>query len=74
MSEAWRTVCIFISSTFVDMHGERDHLVRVVFPELRERCAGRRLGPPTYTLSNTALASSPRISCAASTYHAACRR
>src|SRR5687768_11953171 len=25
------------------MHAERDHLVRVVFPELRERCARRRL-------------------------------
>jgi hypothetical protein len=29
---------IFISSTFRDMHGERDHLTRVVFPELQERC------------------------------------
>jgi len=39
----WKTVRIFISSTFRDMHAERDHLVRVVFPELRERCAKRRL-------------------------------
>jgi len=29
---------VFISSTFRDMHAERDHLVTVVFPELRERC------------------------------------
>jgi len=34
---------VFISSTFRDMHAERDHLVRFVFPELRERCAGRHL-------------------------------
>lgn len=29
---------VFISSTFVDMHAERDILTQVVFPELRERC------------------------------------
>jgi WD40 repeat protein len=39
----WKTVRVFISSTFRDMHAERDHLVRVVFPELRERCAQRHL-------------------------------
>jgi tetratricopeptide (TPR) repeat protein len=33
----WRTVRVFISSTFRDMHAERDYLVRVVFPALRER-------------------------------------
>jgi telomerase protein component 1 len=43
MTQTWSTVRIFISSTFRDMHAERDHLVRVVFPELRERCAKRRL-------------------------------
>jgi len=43
MAQTWNTVRIFISSTFRDMHAERDHLVRVVFPELRERCAKRRL-------------------------------
>ncbi|XP_059178831.1 telomerase protein component 1-like [Physella acuta] len=31
----WRTVRVFISSTFRDMHGERDLLTRFVFPELR---------------------------------------
>ncbi|XP_066579076.1 telomerase protein component 1 isoform X2 [Amia ocellicauda] len=35
----WRTVRVFISSTFRDMHGERDMLVRSVFPELRRRAA-----------------------------------
>eukprot|EP00457_Paulinella_chromatophora_P000496 gb/GEZN01000496.1/.p1 GENE.gb/GEZN01000496.1/~~gb/GEZN01000496.1/.p1 ORF type:complete len:1402 (+),score=195.44 gb/GEZN01000496.1/:39-4244(+) len=30
----WRTVRIFISSTFVDMHGERDCLIHEVFPEI----------------------------------------
>ncbi|XP_047676292.1 telomerase protein component 1 isoform X2 [Tachysurus fulvidraco] len=35
----WRGVRIFISSTFRDMHGERDVLVRSVFPELRRRAA-----------------------------------
>ena len=43
MPQAWRTVRIFISSTFRDMQAERDHLVRFVFPELRERCATRHL-------------------------------
>ena len=43
MAQTWRTVRIFISSTFRDMHAERDYLVRVVFPELRERCARRQL-------------------------------
>ena len=33
--QKWRTVRVFISSTFRDMHGERDLLTRFVFPELR---------------------------------------
>src|SRR6266550_3800990 len=37
MSAPWRTVRVFLSSTFRDMHAERDHLVKVVFPALRER-------------------------------------
>jgi len=37
MPTTWKTVRVFISSTFRDMHAERDHLIRVVFPELRER-------------------------------------
>lgn len=31
----WRTARVFISSTFRDMHAERDYLVKYVFPELR---------------------------------------
>jgi hypothetical protein len=38
-----KTLRVFISSTFRDMHAERDHLVRVVFPELKERCRARRV-------------------------------
>jgi telomerase protein component 1 len=39
----WRTVRVFISSTFRDMHAERDHLVKVVFPALRERLEKHRI-------------------------------
>ncbi|XP_062994042.1 telomerase protein component 1 isoform X2 [Elgaria multicarinata webbii] len=35
----WRSVRVFVSSTFRDMHGERDLLIRSVFPELRARAA-----------------------------------
>lgn len=38
-SQGSTQVRIFISSTFVDMHGERDALVKEVFPELRRKCA-----------------------------------
>ncbi len=34
---SWRTVRVFISSTFKDMHAERDLLVGAVFPELRQK-------------------------------------
>jgi telomerase protein component 1 len=43
MPQTWKTVRVFISSTFRDMHAERDHLVKVVFPELRDRMAQRHL-------------------------------
>ncbi len=39
----WRNVALFVSSTFRDMHAERDHLAQVVFPELEERMRARRL-------------------------------
>uniref|UniRef100_A0A1A8DN79 Telomerase-associated protein 1 n=3 Tax=Nothobranchius TaxID=28779 RepID=A0A1A8DN79_NOTKA len=39
----WQGVRVFISSTFRDMHAERDVLVRSVFPELRRRAALHRL-------------------------------
>lgn len=34
----WRTVRVFISSTFRDFHAERDYLIKFVFPELRQWC------------------------------------
>ncbi|MCG7852084.1 MAG: DUF4062 domain-containing protein [Methanosarcinaceae archaeon] len=43
MAKKWRTIRLFISSTFRDMHAERDHLVRFVFPELKEKCRKRRV-------------------------------
>jgi len=39
MTATWKTVRVFIFSTLRDMRAERDHLVRVAFPELRERKA-----------------------------------
>lgn len=39
----WETVYVFISSTFNDMHAERDYLVKQIFPELRMWCAKRKL-------------------------------
>uniref|UniRef100_A0A8C1N922 TROVE domain-containing protein n=1 Tax=Cyprinus carpio TaxID=7962 RepID=A0A8C1N922_CYPCA len=39
----WKGVRVFISSTFRDMHAERDVLVRSVFPELRRRAAAHYL-------------------------------
>ena len=41
-----RVIRVFVSSTFRDMQAERDHLVTVVFPELRERL--ERLGLELY--------------------------
>jgi len=38
----WRTRPVFLSSTFRDMHAERDHLRNVVIPELEERLKARR--------------------------------
>lgn len=35
---AARSVRVFVSSTFADMKAEREHLVSVVFPEVRARC------------------------------------
>jgi hypothetical protein len=43
MTATWKTVRVFISSTFRDMHAERDHLVKAVFPKLRHWCEERRL-------------------------------
>ena len=43
MAKAWKEVRVFISSTFKDMQAERDHLVRFVFPRLREELLKRRI-------------------------------
>lgn len=43
MAARWKTVRVFISSTFRDMHAERDALVKLVFPRLRQWCEARRL-------------------------------
>ena len=43
MSMQWEKVFIFISSTFNDMHAERDYLIKQVFPQLREWCERRKL-------------------------------
>lgn len=40
--QAWGTRPLFITSTFRDMHAERDHLRNVVFPNLEERLKQRR--------------------------------
>jgi len=39
----WKTVSVFISSTFNDMHAERDYLIKYVFPELSQWCEERRI-------------------------------
>ncbi len=43
MSTSWRTIRVFISSTFRDMRAERDYLIKVVFPKLRERLLQHRV-------------------------------
>ena len=39
----WEKKTVFISSTFNDMHAERDYLVKEVFPELTEWCEERKI-------------------------------
>ena len=39
----FRVIRVFVSSTFRDMQAERDHLVRFVFPRLREELLKRRI-------------------------------
>ena len=36
-----RVIRVFVSSTFADMHAEREELIKRVFPELRRRCDSR---------------------------------
>ena len=42
-SVEWQKVHIFISSTFNDMHAERDYLVKKVFPKLQDWCEKRKI-------------------------------
>src|SRR3974377_2194957 len=42
MPAKWQKVHVFISSTFNDMHAERDYLVKRVFPALQGVCEQRR--------------------------------
>ena len=39
----WQKVHVFISSTFNDMHAERDYLVKKVFPRLADWCEERKI-------------------------------
>lgn len=39
----WEKVTVFISSTFNDMHAERDYLIKEVFPELNEWCEKHKI-------------------------------
>nr|XP_047125336.1 TPR repeat-containing protein DDB_G0287407 [Hydra vulgaris]XP_047125337.1 TPR repeat-containing protein DDB_G0287407 [Hydra vulgaris] len=41
--KGWRTIRIFVSSTFKDFHHEREVLVKEVFPDLRLWCEQRKL-------------------------------
>jgi hypothetical protein len=43
VSAVWKTVRVFISSTFRDMPAERDWLVKRLFPALRQRLEPHRL-------------------------------
>jgi len=42
-SFGWKTIRVFISSTFRDFHSERDYLVKYVFPELRAKLEPYRI-------------------------------
>jgi telomerase protein component 1 len=43
MAITWKTIRVFIPSTFRDMQAERDHLVRFVFPRLSEQLLSQRI-------------------------------
>jgi tetratricopeptide (TPR) repeat protein len=43
MPASWSSRSVFVSSTFEDMHAERDHLARYVFPALEERLREHRV-------------------------------
>jgi hypothetical protein len=58
MPPHWRTVRVFLSSTFRDVHAERDHLVKVTFPRCARGCC--RIGSSCTT--STCAGASPRRS------------
>lgn len=39
----WKYATVFISSSFIDMHAERDYLIKKVFPELEEWCEEHKI-------------------------------
>ncbi|XP_066928434.1 TPR repeat-containing protein DDB_G0287407-like isoform X2 [Clytia hemisphaerica] len=41
--KGWKTIRLFVSSTFKDFHQEREVLVKEVFPDLRLWCEARKL-------------------------------
>ena len=41
METSSRQIRVFISSTFRDMQAERDHLIKIIFPQLRKLCEQR---------------------------------
>ena len=59
MTVQWQKVHIFISSTFNDMHAERDYLVKRVFPELADWCERRKLRLVDVDLEVNGLAGGP---------------
>lgn len=40
---SWQCIRVFVSSTFADMFAEREYLVKIIFPRLREWCEARRM-------------------------------
>lgn len=39
-----REIRVFLSSTFMDMEAERNHLIKCVFPKVRAACLARQIG------------------------------
>jgi hypothetical protein len=62
MAANWKTVHIFISSTFLGMHAERDYLVKQLYPQLREGCEKRKMRPVNIDLRYESAGTSSSIS------------
>ena len=56
-----RVVRVFVSSTFADMHPERDELVKRVFPQLRRMCVERGVSWSDVDLRWGSRKSSPNV-------------